>query len=79
VSWYVGYFMLMSVPVQLIAWKDVPKMTYYVSRGTLSDCSLTHYPQSFWCTAFGWRKTGEMWHAGSTELMYQVRWSGHTS
>jgi len=35
------YFML-SVPVQLIAWKDVPAMTYYMSRGTFSTCSLTH-------------------------------------
>jgi len=38
-----GYcYFLLSISVQLIAWKDIPEMTYYVSRGTLSICSLTH-------------------------------------
>jgi len=31
---------VLSVPVQLIVWKDRPRN---VSRGTLGTCSLTHY------------------------------------
>ena len=47
--WYFMYlgifglllFYVVSIPVQLIAWKTVPEMTYYVSRGTLSNCTFT--------------------------------------
>jgi len=42
VKWLCGCVCVLSVPVQLIAWKDCPKMIYYVSRGTISTCSLTH-------------------------------------
>jgi len=36
----VYFYFVLPVPVQLIVWKTVPEMSYYVSRGTLSNCSL---------------------------------------
>jgi len=33
---------MLSVPVELIAWKDCPRNDLNVSGGTLSTCSLTH-------------------------------------
>jgi len=33
---------MLSVPVQLIASKSCPEISYYVLRGMLSTCSLVH-------------------------------------